>query len=96
MNRAERRREEREKLRRQQLERRAFFDEVVGAVTQQSVTIGSTIWNSAESGTGACPDCDAGLEMKKDKYGMFHMVVKHDDECPWYNQWLETKEQNRK
>ena len=88
MNRAERRRE----LRQKQVEFRTRFDEAVGAVTQQSVTIGSSIWNSAESGTNACPDCDAGVEMKKDKYGMFHMVVKHDDECPWFNQWLQAKE----
>jgi len=88
MNRAERRRE----LRQKQLRFRARFDEAVGAVTQQSVTIGATILHSAESGTGACPDCDAGVEYKKDKYGMFHAVVKHDDECPWFNQWLEAKE----
>jgi len=96
MNRAEKRRQEREALRRKQNLRRALFDKTVGAVTQQSVTLGPATFNTAESGTGACPDCNAGLEMKKDKYGNFHAIVRHDDECPWYNQWLEAQEKHNK
>jgi hypothetical protein len=79
VNRAERRRQER---RQRQTDFRNRFDEAVGAVTYQSI----------DSGVGVCEDCNSGLEMKKDKFGTIHAVVKHDDECPWYNQWLESKE----
>jgi len=32
-----------------------------------------------------CPDCDAYVgEPEVDKYGIWHLVMRHDDGCPWY------------
>lgn len=33
---------------------------------------------------GGCGDCDAYQTMRRDRLGIFHLTVHHDDTCPAY------------
>jgi hypothetical protein len=32
-----------------------------------------------------CPDCDSSMAVPQvDEYGIWHLTMQHDDECPFY------------
>lgn len=30
-----------------------------------------------------CPDCDSRTQLEVDSFGFYHLMVLHDESCPW-------------